>query len=261
MNLENDLRHAIKRQEFRLHYQPIISLTTGQIVSFEALVRWQHPTRGLLYPGAFIDLAEDTGLITSIDFWVLQEALQQLHTWHQQFPEFADLTMSVNLSGKQFLQPDLISQIDYALMSSQLEGRSLKLEITESVLIKNDALAIATLNQFRDRQIQVCMDDFGTGYSSLSYLHRFPVDVLKIDKSFILNLLSEHASERDYEIVRAIINLALNLKLEVVAEGIENENVLNYLQQNGCQFGQGHFFAMALNSREATQALTRQPYL
>jgi diguanylate cyclase (GGDEF)-like protein len=258
MNLEHDLRHAIKRQEFRLHYQPIISLTTGRIVSFEALVRWQHPTQGLLYPGAFMDIAEDTGLITSIDFWVLQEALRQLRSWHLQFPELANLTISVNLSGKQFSQPDLISQIDYALTTSQLAGRHLKLEITESVLIKNDALAIATLNQFRERHIQVCMDDFGTGYSSLSYLHRFPVDVLKIDKSFILNLLPEHASSRDYEIVRAIINLALNLNLEVVAEGIENEVVLNYLKQNGCQFGQGHLFAMAVDSQAATQALHQQ---
>jgi diguanylate cyclase (GGDEF)-like protein/PAS domain S-box-containing protein len=260
MNLENDLRHAIKRQEFKLHYQPVISLVTGKIVSFEALVRWQHPTRGLLYPGAFVEVAEETGLIAAIDLWVLQEACQQLYRWQTQSSEWADLTMGVNLSGKQFSQPELINQIDHALASTHLDGRYLKLEITESVLIENNDLAIQTLDAFRARNIQVCMDDFGTGYSSLSYLHRFPVDILKIDKSFILNLSSRHASSRDYEIVKAIINLAINLNLQVVAEGIENQDVLVYLQKNRCQFGQGYYFSPAVDCEAATELLRSQPF-
>ncbi|HEY9889357.1 MAG TPA: EAL domain-containing protein, partial [Candidatus Obscuribacterales bacterium] len=260
MNLENDLRHAIKREEFRLHYQPIVSLSTGKIISFEALVRWQHPTRGLLYPMAFIEVAEETGLIAAIDLWVLQEACRQLQQWHTQSPEFANLSISVNLSGKQFSQPDLIDQIDYALASAGLAGKYLKLEVTESVLIENNALAVQTLNAFRNRNIQVCMDDFGTGYSSLSYLHQFPVDILKIDKSFILNLNFNQATSRDYEIVKAIINLALNLNLEVVAEGIENRDVLAYLRQNKCQLGQGHFFSPAVDREGATQLLLTQPF-
>lgn len=260
MNLENDLRHAIKRKEFQLHYQPVISLSTGKIVSFEALVRWQHPTRGLLYPGAFVEVAEETGLIAAIDLWVLQEACQQLYRWQTQSPEWAELTMGVNLSGKQFSQPDLISQIDHALSSTRLAGKYLKLEITESVLIENDDLAIQTLDAFRARNIQVCMDDFGTGYSSLSYLHRFPVDILKIDKSFILNLSSKTATSRDYEIVKAIINLALNLNLQVVAEGVENRDVLVYLQKNRCPLGQGYYFSPAVDCETATQLLRDQPF-
>jgi EAL domain-containing protein (putative c-di-GMP-specific phosphodiesterase class I) len=175
-------------------------------------------------------------------------------------PEFQDVTMSVNLSGRQFSQPDLIQQIDHALATANLTGRSLKLEITESVLITNSALAVQTLNEFRARDIAVCMDDFGTGYSSLSYLHQFPVDILKVDKSFILNLNARQSNPRDYEIVKAIINLALNLNLVVIAEGIENHDVLVYLQKNKCQFGQGYYFAPALTTQGATALLRRPPF-
>jgi len=260
MNLENDLRHAIKKGELRLYFQPIVTLSTGKIAGFEALVRWQHPTRGLLYPDAFVNVAEDTGLIAAIDLWVLQQACQQLNAWHQLSPEFADLTISVNLSGKQFSQPNLIKQIDTILASAHLNGRYLKLEITESILITNSSLAVQTLNEFRARNIQVCMDDFGTGYSSLSYLHQFPVDILKVDKSFILNLNSPKATPRDYEIVKAIIHLALNLNLAVVAEGVENHDVLVYLQKNNCQFGQGYHFAPAIAPDAATQLLLGPPF-
>jgi diguanylate cyclase (GGDEF)-like protein len=260
MTLEHDLRHAINREEFRLYFQPIVALSTGRIVGFEALVRWQHPTRGLLYPGAFVEVAEDTGLIAAIDLWVLNQACQQLRRWQQMGPEFQDVTMSVNLSGRQFSQPDLIQQIDHALATANLTGRSLKLEITESVLITNSALAVQTLNEFRARDIAVCMDDFGTGYSSLSYLHQFPVDILKVDKSFILNLNARQSNPRDYEIVKAIINLALNLNLVVIAEGIENHDVLVYLQKNKCQFGQGYYFAPALTTQGATALLRRPPF-
>lgn len=255
MNLEHDLRHAIKREEFRLHFQPIVALSTGKIIGFEALVRWQHPTRGLLYPGAFVEVAEETGLVAAIDLWVLQQACQQLSQWHRMDAACKNLSISVNLSGRQFSQPDLIKQIDQALVNADLDGKHLKLEITESVLITNSFLAVQTLNEFRARNIQVCMDDFGTGYSSLSYLHQFPVDILKVDKSFILNLNSQWASSRDYEIVKAIIQLALNLNLKVIAEGIENHDVLVYLQKNNCQFGQGYHFAPALEAATATDLL------
>ena len=257
MHLEYDLQHAIKRAEFRLYFQPIVALATGKIVGFEALVRWQHPTRGLLYPAAFIATAEDTGLIADIDLWVLNQACQQLSQWHHMGSKFAHLTVSVNLSGRQFSQPDLIQQIDQALASANLAGQYLKLEITESVLITNSTLAVKILNEFRLRDIQVCMDDFGTGYSSLSYLHQFPVDVLKIDKSFILNLNSQQVNSRDYEIVKAIIHLALNLHLQVIAEGIEHPDVWDYLQKNECQFGQGFHFAPALAASKATDLLRR----
>ena len=260
MTLENDLRHAVKRDELQLHYQPIVSLSTGLIMGFEALVRWQHPTRGLLYPAAFVEIAEDTGLIAEIDLWVLRQSCQQLRRWHDCAPELADITLSVNLSGKQFSQPDLIHQIDHALHRARLAGKYLKLEITESILITNNDLTVKTLNDFRARNIQVCMDDFGTGYSSLSYLHQLPVDVLKIDKSFILNLHSDSRSTRDYEIVKAIINLALNLNLQVIAEGVENRDVLIYLQKHQCHFGQGYHFAPAMTPEAATQMLLAQPF-
>ncbi|MEM6434586.1 MAG: PAS domain S-box protein [Cyanobacteria bacterium P01_D01_bin.115] len=260
MTLENDLRHAIKRDQLRLHYQPIVSLSTGLIMGFEALVRWQHPTRGLLSPAAFVEIAEDTGLIAEIDLWVLRQSCQQLRCWHDRAPESADITLSVNLSGKQFSQPDLIHQIDHALHQARLAGKYLKLEITEGILITNNDLTVKTLNDFRARNIQVCMDDFGTGYSSLSYLHQLPVDVLKIDKSFILNLHSDSRSTRDYEIVKAIINLALNLNLQVIAEGVENRDVLIYLQKHKCHFGQGYHFAPAMTPEAATQMLLDQPF-
>ncbi|MBE9136640.1 EAL domain-containing protein [Nodosilinea sp. LEGE 07088] len=260
MTLENDLCHAIKRNELSLFYQPIVSLKTGKISGFEALVRWQHPTRGLLFPVDFIDVAEETGLIAAIDLWVLQESCQALRRWHEIAPDLADVTMSVNLSGKQFSQPNLIQQIDHALRCANLTGKHLKLEITESVLIKNNSLAINLLNEFRARNIQVCMDDFGTGYSSLSYLHQFPVDVLKIDKSFILNLSVDHTSSRDHKIVQAIITLALNLNLQVIAEGIEHEGVRACLQAHHCQFGQGYHFSPAIAFDAATQLLIDQPF-
>ena len=260
MTLENDLRHAVKRDELQLHYQPIVSLATGLIMGFEALVRWQHPTRGLLHPAAFVEIAEDTGLIAEIDLWVLRQSCQQLRRWHDRAPELADITLSVNLSGKQFSQPDLIHQIDHALSQAHVAGKYLKLEITESILITNNDLTVKTLNDFRARDIQVCMDDFGTGYSSLSYLHQLPVDVLKIDKSFILNLHADNRSARDYEIVKAIINLALNLNLQVIAEGVENRDVLIYLQKHQCHFGQGYHFSPAVTPEAATQMLLDQPF-
>ncbi len=252
MQLENDLRRALERDELRLHYQPIVNLATGAVQGFEALVRWQHPQRGLVSPLDFIPIAENTGLITTLDLWTLNEACRQLSYWHRRFAHANALTVSVNLSGKQFVRPDLIQQIDAALARNYLEGRHLKVEITESVLIQNAPMAIDLLQELRQRQIQICMDDFGTGYSSLSYLHRFPIDVLKIDKSFIANIHSPDHRQGDYEIVKAIISLATSLNLTVVAEGIETADQRQYLQRHQCQSGQGYYFSKPMPLEAAT---------
>ncbi|MBD2231056.1 bifunctional diguanylate cyclase/phosphodiesterase [Phormidium tenue] len=259
MELENDLRRALERCELRLYYQPIINLATGTLQGFEALVRWQHPRRGLVPPLDFIPIAENTGLITTLDLWTLNEACRQLSYWHQELPHSSPLTISVNLSGKQFVRPDLIQQIDAALSRHHLQGQHLKVEITESVLIQNAQMAIDLLKQLRQRHIQICMDDFGTGYSSLSYLHRFPIDVLKIDKSFITNLHRSGPSTGDYEIVKAIISLATNLNLTVVAEGIETAEQAVYLQAHQCQGGQGYYFSSPLPVEDATAFIAELP--
>ncbi|HSM81057.1 MAG TPA: EAL domain-containing protein [Nodosilinea sp.] len=252
MQLENDLRRALEHRELRLHYQPIINLATAQVEGFEALVRWQHPRHGLVPPLDFVPMAENIGLITTLDLWTLNEACRQLSQWQRQFAQGHRLAVNVNLSAKQFVRPDLIQQIDRVLADNGLLGRHLKVEITESVLIQNAQMAIELLNQLRQRSIQVCMDDFGTGYSSLSYLHRFPIDVVKIDKSFITTLQGQNPSGGDYEIVKAIINLAASLGLTVVAEGIETAEQRQYLETHHCQAGQGYYFSPPLAVEAAT---------
>lgn len=254
LQLENDLRRAIERKEFLVYYQPIIDLITGQISEFEALVRWKHPQRGLVRPDEFIPLAETTGLIIPIGLWVLKEACSQLKAWQQELlkrGENFDLKMSVNLSVKQFSKPRLIELIDQILAETQLESKYLKFEITESAIIDNTEFANDLLHQLRLRDIQLSLDDFGTGYSSLSYLHRFPLDTLKIDRSFINRL---DILEHNVEVVQAIINLAHHLGMTVVAEGIETEEQLSLLKLLGCELGQGYFFAQPLDV-EAAEAL------
>jgi diguanylate cyclase (GGDEF)-like protein/PAS domain S-box-containing protein len=258
MQLENDLRRALERHEFELYYQPIVDLATEHLQGFEALVRWQHPERGMVSPADFIPVAENTGLITCLDLWTLNEACRQLRQWHLRFPAWNHLTVNVNLSGRQFVRSDLIQQIDRALAASQLSGQSLKVEITESVLIHNAQLAIDLLNQLRQRQIRICMDDFGTGYSSLSYLHRFPIDVLKIDQSFVSNLHSSAEKNGDYEIVKAIISLATSLNLTVVAEGIETAEQADYLRQQQCWGGQGYHFSRPLTVDAVSAFIAQQ---
>lgn len=245
LRLENELRRAIERQELRVYYQPIICLKSGQILGFEALVRWQHPEQGLITPTEFIPLAEDIGLIGAIDFWVLQEACTQLHKWQLQFPMAKTLTMNVNLSGKHFNKPDLIHKIEEILEISDLNSSYLKIEVTESILIEKTSLATQILSDLNDRNIQVCIDDFGTGYSSLSYLHRFPIHTLKIDRSFItrLNRESEHC-----EIVKAIIILGINLGLNVIAEGVETAEQLDFLEMNNCHACQGYYLFKPLEA-------------
>ena len=252
LQLENDLRRAVNQQEFIVHYQPIVALPTGKIVGFEALVRWNHPQQGLISPTLFIPIAEETGLINPIGNWVLREACYQLQQWYHQKLTDYPLTMSVNLSARQFAQPDLIEQIDTILAETQLNPQSLKLEITESVIMKNSQPVKVILQQLQERQIQLCIDDFGTGYSSLSYLHNFPIDNIKIDRSFISSL---DGNSDNLGLVSAIMNIAQALKMSVTAEGIETAQQLEQLRVLNCDFGQGYLFSKPLDGKNATNLI------
>ncbi|MBE9125505.1 MULTISPECIES: putative bifunctional diguanylate cyclase/phosphodiesterase [unclassified Coleofasciculus] len=256
LQLENDLRRALERQEFEVYYQPITSLFTGTLTGFEALLRWHHPTQGLVSPLEFIPVAEETGLILPLGRWVLHEACRQLHTWHTQFPMTEPLKISVNLSGKQLKELEFIEQIDQILEKTGLDGRFLKLEITESVLMDNADTATKMLLQLRARNIQLSVDDFGTGYSSLSYLHRFPVNTLKIDRSFVSQM---NPNDRNCEIVRTIVTLAHSLRMDVIAEGVETLEQLSELKLLKCEQGQGYFFSKPLTKEAAGKLLTQVP--
>lgn len=257
LQLETDLRRAISRQELRVFYQPIVSLFTGRIVGFEALVRWQHSEKGLISPAEFIPMAEETGLIVPIGQWVLQESCQQLRQWQVQFPSALPLTMSVNLSAKQFSQPDLAKQVAHILQRTGIDPTCLKLEITESGIMQNAESSALLLNHLQELQVQLCIDDFGTGYSSLSRLHHFPINTLKIDRAFVCAMQSEGENA---EIVQAIITLAQNLGMDVVAEGVETATQFKHLQQLGCELGQGYFFAKPLNAQATAELLASAPH-
>jgi diguanylate cyclase (GGDEF)-like protein/PAS domain S-box-containing protein len=248
LKLEGDLRRAVENEEFRLHYQPIVSLNGGRVIGFEALLRWQHPTRGLITPAEFIPVAEETGLIIPIGQRVLREACRQLYAWNHRFPVNPPLTISVNLSSKQFMQPNLLDQIRKALKESRLDPHRLQLEITESVIMEQAESTSATVHELKAMGIQLYIDDFGTGYSSLSYLHRFAVDALKIDRSFSSRM---HVSRKDLEIVRTIIALAQNLGIHAIAEGVESVEQLAQLQALKCEFGQGYYFSKPIAAQEA----------
>jgi diguanylate cyclase (GGDEF)-like protein/PAS domain S-box-containing protein len=260
LQLENDLRRAIalitsseeNKSEFSVYYQPIFSITTQKIEGFEALIRWQHPEKGMISPIDFIAIAEETGLIVQLDCWVLKTACHQLSVWQKEFPNASLLTVSVNLSGKHFYQSGLIEFLDRALEETGLDGNSLKLEITESIVIENTEAAAIMLDRLRDRNVQVCLDDFGTGYSSLSYLHSFPFNVLKIDRSFIKQLGTE---EENNEIVKAIVNLGLILGMNVVAEGVETPEQVSHLKDLSCHSGQGYWFSKPMNNEAMTEFL------
>jgi diguanylate cyclase (GGDEF)-like protein len=254
LRLETDLRRAVERQEFLVYYQPIIALETFTIKGFEALVRWQHPERGMIAPGEFIPIAEETSLIVPIGLWVLQKSGQQLVDWQSHCDQ--GLTMSVNLSVKQFAQADLVEHIDRFLEQMQLPSHLLTLEITESALIDNPDSASQTLTALRDRNIQLAIDDFGTGYSSLSYLHRFPIDILKIDRSFINRMDEQGHSLR---IVEATIAMAQNLGIEVVAEGVETQAQAVHLQQMGCEYAQGYLFSKPVPADTASELMMHPP--
>ncbi|MCD8490210.1 MAG: EAL domain-containing protein [Desertifilum sp.] len=249
LQLETDLRQAVERQEFYLEYQPIYGLATGELKGFEALVRWQHPSRGRVAPTEFIPTAEEIGIIDRIGIWVLKEATRQLSHWQQEFPNIP-LVMHVNLSAKQLKQRELVQQIEAFCTEMRLSHNSLKLEITESCFLESSSEEINLLHQLRDKGIRLCIDDFGIGYSSLGRLQNFPMDTVKVDRSFVKRL---GKSSRETEIVHTIVNLAHNLGLDLVAEGIETAEQLQTLQQLGYEQGQGYYFSRPLNSHLATQ--------
>jgi diguanylate cyclase (GGDEF)-like protein len=248
LEMETDLRKALEFQEFVIHYQPILETKNRRIVGFEALVRWQHPVKGLIPPAEFIPTAEETGLIVPIGYWVLEEACRQICSWHAQFPADPPLTMSVNFSTRQCAQPDLVQKITEILQRTKVDAGSLKLELTESLIIEDSDSISAMLSELRVLGIQVQIDDFGTGYSSLSYLHTLPIDTLKIDRSFISRI---GTNDSNSEIVRTILTLAHNLGMKVVAEGVETVDQLSALQEMDCEFLQGFLFARAVDCKAA----------
>jgi diguanylate cyclase (GGDEF)-like protein len=249
--LESDLRRALERQELRLHYQPIVALADGQLSGFEALLRWQHPTRGLVLPDQFIPIAEETGLIVPIGQWVLREACRQMRTWDDEFPGCDELAINVNLSARQCLEPSLLTEVSEVLEETGLAAGRLRLEVTETALLQ-DADAIAEiLGGLRALGVQLGLDDFGTGYSALSYLQQFPFQMLKIDRSFV-NRLHDAGN---VEIIRAVISLAAGLSMNVTAEGIETAEQLAHLKELSCESGQGFYFDRPLTPSDARRTL------
>ena len=248
LEIENDLRHAVVQNEFVLHYQPIVSFETNRLYGFEALLRWNHPRKGLVYPDQFIHIAEETGLIVDIGKWVLTEACRQMYLWHNKYPQAADLSISVNIASQQIRDSSFLDILDTTILKTQLLGTSLHLEITESTLMDYKPQTIDLFKQIRQRGIKLNIDDFGTGYSCLQYLNRFPINVLKIDRSFIKGMLDER---ENFEIVKTIIALARTLKLEIIAEGIENLKHLKILSSLDCQLGQGYLFSKPVDRKSA----------
>ena len=284
-SMEIDLRRAVEmikqnplNSQFILNYQPIVCLSTGNIVGFEVLTRWQHPTQGLILPGKFIPLAEETGLIVPLEIWILRTAYHQLTIWQQEFngkytecnykfvhnPSFQsptdNFTISINCSSKHFSQPNLLEEINNILLETNYQPNSLQLEITETVIIENVSLATQMLNKLKNQKIKLSIDDFGTGYSSLSYLQQLPINSVKIDRSFVSKLDSD-TSGKTLKIVNAIITLAYNLGLEIIAEGIETKTQMQQLKQLKCNKGQGYLFSKPLESHYATELLRNWKYL
>lgn len=255
LQLESELRQGIERREFLVYYEPIICLKTMQLKGFEALVRWQHPTRGLLAAGEFIPVAENTGLIVALGKWVLHNACAQLKLWQDQFPSL-DLTINVNLSGKQLRDPNIVNTIDAVLQQSGLTTGCLNLEITETLLIENTEIAVRVFQELRARNIHLSLDDFGTGYSSLSYLQKFPVNTIKIDRSFISQIHAEEC-DRDIAIVKAIIALGHAMNIKIIAEGIELPEQIVQLQAWDCDFAQGYIFSRSLSVQDTTKLLDK----
>jgi len=255
LKLETELRRAVELKQFVMHYQPIVSLEKGRIVGFEGLVRWKHPERGLVNAERFIAVAEETGLIVPLGWWVMRQACRHAREWQQLLPSQPPLYVSVNVSGKVVMQPDMFDRVTAILEETGLPPTSLRLEITENVIMDHGDIALAKLAQFHDLGVQFSVDDFGTGYSSLSYLQRFSYDTLKIDRSFISGMESEGDGSA---IVQTIVALANMLKINVVAEGVETSVQLRRLREIGCSHAQGFWFSRPVD-RAATQALLLHP--
>jgi diguanylate cyclase (GGDEF)-like protein/PAS domain S-box-containing protein len=256
LQIETDLRRAVERSEFRLFYQPIVSLATGRLVGLEALVRWEHPEHGMVAPMDFIPIAEETGLIVPLGQWVLKQACRQLLVWQERGQVGADCWVSVNLSARQITQPDMVKQVEKTLQETGIVPSCLKLEITESAVMENSERVIEVMHRLDALGVLLSMDDFGTGYSSLSYLHSFPFTSLKIDRSFITRM---NGNEESFEIIKTIIALAQNLKMEVIAEGIETPEQVTHLQALNCQCGQGYYFSRPLDIHALDNLLDTTP--
>jgi PAS domain S-box-containing protein/diguanylate cyclase (GGDEF)-like protein len=254
LRMETDLRRALSRGEMRVHYQPIVSLASGRIAGFEALVRWDHPVEGMIQPDDFVPLAEETGLILPIGMWVLEEACRELRRWQDTHQGDEAPTMAVNLSARQFIQPDLVEQVQRVLRETGIEHGTLKLEITESVLMQHTDRVTETLHRLKALGVQLHIDDFGTGYSSLGYLHRLPLDALKIDRSFV-----SEAEGVNLHLVRTIVALAHALGVAVITEGIESPQVLRELRELECEFGQGFLFSRPLASGDIEALVASDP--
>jgi EAL domain-containing protein (putative c-di-GMP-specific phosphodiesterase class I) len=253
--LENDLRHALARGEMRVHYQPIIELASGKLSGFEALLRWQHPQRGLLMPAIFLDVAEDSGLIIPIGWWVLEEACRQIKQWERDYAAEQPLTISVNLASHQLAQPNVVQEIQEILARTEISPYVVHLELTERTIIARGDSITAALTQLHALGIRIHLDDFGTGYSSLSALHQIPIAAVKIDRSFIADLQQAEARA----LTESILLLAETMHLDVVAEGIETTQQMSQLHDLGCGFGQGYYFARGLDAANATTFVATQP--
>jgi EAL domain-containing protein (putative c-di-GMP-specific phosphodiesterase class I) len=250
--VEADLRRGVERGEFRMFYQPVVSLEDYRITGFEALLRWQRPHVGTVLPADFISVAEDTGLILPIGKWALREACLQMRIWNQQFASQRMFTVAVNISARQFDQKDLVRGIEEILRETALEPHNLKLELTESMTMRDEERAIEIFRELQSLGVRLCMDDFGTGYSSFRYLRRFGLDVLKIDRSFVSELAE---NSEGVEIVKALLSLGNSLRMEVIAEGVETGEQVEQLKLLACEYAQGNFFSEPLSQMEATQTL------
>ncbi|WP_413160124.1 EAL domain-containing protein [Capilliphycus salinus ALCB114379] len=253
LKVDTDLLHIVNRQELQVYYQPIVSFTDNKLIGFEALIRWQHPELGMISPAEFIPIAEENGAIHGIGLWILRQACSQVKQWQKKFDNNETLMISVNLSPIQLKHPQLLDKIEQILEETHFPPHCLKLEITENILLEQEPAIAHLLNHLKAMKIKLCIDDFGIGYSSLSYLHTYPIDLLKIDRSFVTNLITQPKSQ---EIVRSVIVLAQTLKMNIIAEGIETVEQLEYLKKLGCKHGQGYLFAKPLDSQAAEEFIT-----
>ena len=245
LDLESELRRAVSEEEFRVHYQPIVSLQTLRIIGFEALVRWQRSSECMVFPDGFISVAEGIGLVVPIGKWVLHQACKQAHIWHARYPQDPPLSVTVNLSPKQFSHPLLLADIEEILKTTGIAPGTLHLEITESVAMADPDKTRQILAQLKAQGVQICIDDFGTGHSSLGRLRRFPVDIVKIDRSFVAHMDADPSARA---IVQLIIDFAHNVNLKLIAEGIETAEQVSQLRNAHCEFGQGYFFSRAVDA-------------